>query len=211
MSYQVYLASLDGVPRYVGCGKPNRHLHVNSGTSHVRKLNEVVLRDDREFDISIVKSGMTKAEAEKFEHSEIIRIGRDDLGTGTLWNGTSGWGFLHGEHTPETKRKISNASKAKWANLSGSEREEYIQKLKDAPNSGRWVKGQKAPNAGKTGIYGKNWKLLNKLTGESYEFFSKINFVAEHPEFNFISHMQASHDYKWGQRTNWYLTEEAKS
>ena len=45
-SYYVYVASLGGVARYVGFGSGPRYKHVNSGVSHVRKLNEQVLKYD---------------------------------------------------------------------------------------------------------------------------------------------------------------------
>ena len=207
IKYQVYVAYLDDIPRYVGCGRLNRHLHVNSGTSHVRKLNEIVLKYDKLFEIKILNDSLSKDEAERLEHQEISKIGREDLNEGTLWNGTSGWGFLHGGHTDATKAKISAASKSKWSNLTAEGRLDYIQKLKDSPNSGRFVKGVQPHNRGKIGLYGKQWKLTNIITSEEYTFLSKSKFVQRNSDFKFIINMKADHKYSRGKRKNWFIVE----
>lgn len=173
----------------------------------MRKLNEMVLKYDRTFDITIVKTGLTKAAAEQLEHEEIERIGREDLCTGTLWNSTSGWGFLHGGHTDETKARIKESSKRYWEGLSEADRQTHVMRAASAPNAGRFVKGRKAPNAGVIGAQGKNWKLLNTATGVFYTFFNRAVFIKANPEFAFVDGMAKDHDYQWGKRAGWYLTE----
>lgn len=143
MNYYVYLAKLDDIPRYIGFGSNGREFHVNSGVSHVRKLNEVVLKEEREFEIEILFDGLSKYEAAKKEIECILQYGRADLQTGTLWNQTSGGiGTLNYKHTEETKKKIKAASFDRWHSLNSRER--IIAKKKFLKNGERTrFKGRK--------------------------------------------------------------------
>ena len=52
--------------RYIGEGKPDRHLHVNSGASHNVKINEHFFLHG-EMKVEIIKEGLSKVEALAFE------------------------------------------------------------------------------------------------------------------------------------------------
>ena len=52
--------------RYIGEGKPDRHLHVNSGVSHNVKINEHFFLHG-EMKVEIIKEGLSKIEALAFE------------------------------------------------------------------------------------------------------------------------------------------------
>ena len=56
----------NGHLRHIGEGKPNRHLHVNSGASHNVKINEHFFLYG-EMKIEIIKEGLSKVEALAFE------------------------------------------------------------------------------------------------------------------------------------------------
>jgi hypothetical protein len=115
MNYYIYLATLDGVPRYVGFGSGTRKDHVNSGTSHIRKLNEIVLKEEKEFRVEILESDLSKKEASDKEIEYIEKYGREDLGLGTLWNRTNGGIGFRDYHTDETKKRISEHGKKLWS------------------------------------------------------------------------------------------------
>ena len=62
--YRVY--DFEGQLRYIGEGKPERHLHVNSGASHNVKINEHFFLHG-EMKVGIIKEGLSKIEALAFE------------------------------------------------------------------------------------------------------------------------------------------------
>lgn len=79
-NYIVYTAKdADGVIRYVGEGKNDRYLHVNSGTSHNFKLNEHFFKRG-EMEVEVVRSSLTKPKALAVEKFLISR------NQNTLWN-----------------------------------------------------------------------------------------------------------------------------
>lgn len=82
----VYMASTsDGEPLYVGMGRPDRHLHLTSGVSHVKEANEY----DGEMIVEVLHQGLTKKEASKIEHQLIAELK-------PRWNRNSG-GVLEGQ------------------------------------------------------------------------------------------------------------------
>ncbi len=79
-NYIVYTAKdSEGILRYVGEGKSDRYLHVNSGTSHNIKLNEHYFLKGK-MNVEIVRESLTKPKALAVEKFLISRY-RD-----TLWN-----------------------------------------------------------------------------------------------------------------------------
>jgi hypothetical protein len=141
--YYVYVALLDGLPRYVGFGKCRRTEHVNSGVSHVRKLNEVVLRDGKTFDIEYRCTTISKEDAIDKERSLIKKYGREDLGTGSLWNCTDGGiGCRTHSHTPASKAKISEASKRMWQSIPDHIKQERFRKIHEKTKATQFKKGQ---------------------------------------------------------------------
>lgn len=79
-NYIVYTAKdAEGILRYVGEGKNDRHLHVNSGTSHNFRLNEHFFKKG-EMDVEIVRSDLTKPKALAVEKFLIAKHHK------TLWN-----------------------------------------------------------------------------------------------------------------------------
>lgn len=79
-SYIVYTAKdSDGTLRYVGEGKSDRYLHVNSGTSHNYKLNEHFFLKGK-MDVEVVRDSLTKPKALAVEKFLISRY------RNTLWN-----------------------------------------------------------------------------------------------------------------------------
>jgi len=148
MDYYIYLASLNDIPRYVGFGRKKRFKHVNSGTSHVRKLNEVVLRDRKLFSITILIKGLSKSEASEKERSFIEKFGREDLGTGSLWNETNGGIGFRNYHTDKTKNDISNALRLRWSNYSTEERNRAKTVFLNLGRKTQFKKGSQPQNIG---------------------------------------------------------------
>lgn len=142
-SYYVYVAFLDGVPRYVGAGHKKRDLHVNSGCSHNVQLNRVVLAENLRFDVRRLEVNLSRDEAYRLECEYIRKYGLAIDG-GTLWNETyGGIGYL-ARHTAKTKERIGEASKERWDELKNDpvKYQQYCDKLKNAENSGRFKKGR---------------------------------------------------------------------
>jgi hypothetical protein len=76
--YQAY--DVDGVLRYIGEGRPDRYLHINSGVSHNYKINEHhFLRG--QMNVNIVKEGLSKPKALAIEKFLISRYRSSQL-----WN-----------------------------------------------------------------------------------------------------------------------------
>ena len=78
--YIVYIArDKEGTYRYIGEGRPERHLHVNSGASHNYKINEHYFLNGA-LDVDVVSSGLSKPKALAIEKFLIVKH-RD-----SLWN-----------------------------------------------------------------------------------------------------------------------------
>jgi len=108
----------DKTPYYIGKGTDNRAY---------LQLNHKVKTPERER-VLILKKDLTEEEANRHEVYIISVLGRKNIGTGILLNLTEGGegisGYRHTEETKkrmrrpkseETKRKIREAIKAKWA------------------------------------------------------------------------------------------------
>ena len=79
-SYIVYIAKdKEGIVRYVGEGKPERYLHVNSGVSHNYRINEHYFLNG-EMQVDILRDQLTKPKALAVEKFLISRYQK------TLWN-----------------------------------------------------------------------------------------------------------------------------
>ncbi|MEB3310968.1 MAG: hypothetical protein VKJ02_12105 [Snowella sp.] len=76
--YQAY--DINGILRYIGEGRPDRYLHINSGVSHNYKINEHYFVHGK-MDVKIVKEGLSKPEALAIEKFLIGRYSK-----GQLWN-----------------------------------------------------------------------------------------------------------------------------
>ena len=76
--YTVY--DIEGNLRYIGEGRPDRYLHVNSGISHSYKINEHYFLRGK-MDVKIVSEGLSKPKALAIEKFLIGRYKKDDL-----WN-----------------------------------------------------------------------------------------------------------------------------
>lgn len=191
--YYVYIAYLDKIPRYIGFGKGNRYTHVNSGTSHQRKLNEVVLKDEKVFVIQITATNLSKEEAQIKEIELIAFYGLLEEG-GTLYNQTKGGIGYRAGHTKTSKEKISNASKEMWKNRTLPERNRIVTAWASKGEITRFKKGAIPYNKAE-------WKLTNKLTGE----FFIIEDRKTHEKRDIVWGMSPNKDYKRGIRINWYL------
>lgn len=201
--YYVYVATLDQIPRYVGVGRGLRFEHVNSGTSHNRKLNYAVLALSRSFEIEMFAHGLTKDRAFELESRLIHQYGMD-IGGGSLYNETfGGLGYSNG-HTIESKKKISETSKRRWAVLRNNpvSYAAHIEKLKQ-PNSGQFKPGQ-----GPRWLDGspKTWVLTNQRTNHIIEFTNRQKFGRENPKFSFVKNMRPNKTYKFGRTQDWVLT-----
>lgn len=76
----VYTATdIDGVLRYIGEGRSDRYLHVNSGKSHNFKINEHFFLYGK-MDVNILAKGLTKPKALAIEKFLIVKNSK------TLWN-----------------------------------------------------------------------------------------------------------------------------
>lgn len=81
MSYYVYLAKVDGIPRYIGRGEGKRYLHPSSGTSHVYELNKDHF-DGRRIEVDFLEKDLGWEES-KLKEREYIRLYSE---TSTLYN-----------------------------------------------------------------------------------------------------------------------------
>jgi hypothetical protein len=104
----------DGVPCYVGkAEKKNRpRVHDRFNTHHANKYLAAVYKEAgvKELPTQIVLENLTHAAAQRVEIQLIQKIGRIDLGTGSLCNMTEG-----GEdtYTPEGRRRLSDMRRGK--------------------------------------------------------------------------------------------------
>jgi len=110
--------NFDYEPFYVGKGKNNRYLkHLHYNDSSIKTLNiKTILNENLKPIIIKYKENLIECEAFKLEIDFIKNIRRIDLGTGPLYNRTSGGDGLAGEknpmygkhHSEEAKQKIRN-------------------------------------------------------------------------------------------------------
>ena len=90
----------DGSPYYIGKGRGKRAIIPHYGCKVKRPSMDRIL---------YLKTNLTEQEAFKHEIYMINVLGRKDLGTGILRNGTNGGEGYSTPHTEETKRKIGDA------------------------------------------------------------------------------------------------------
>jgi hypothetical protein len=118
-NYYVYLhiKATDGEPFYVGKGKGSR---ANQASNRSEFWKRVTLKYG--FDVILLEEKLTEKEAFEKEKYWIKRIGRRDLGLGTLINFTDGGEGVSGgswKLTESNKKNIGNASKGrKWSESS---------------------------------------------------------------------------------------------
>ena len=94
----------DGTPYYIGKGQGKR---INESTGRRSKLPP---KDRRK----VLASGLTEPESFEYEIALISLLGRKDQGTGCLRNLTDGGDGTSGAvHSPETRAKLSAASKGR--------------------------------------------------------------------------------------------------
>ena len=99
-----HINNVTGEVFYVGIGKEKRSKSKKNRNKH---WHNIVKKYD--YDIMIEESGLTWDQASELEKYWIKRIGRKDLGLGTLVNMTDGGdGRLGIKHSDETKNKIRN-------------------------------------------------------------------------------------------------------
>ena len=129
-SYYVYFAIENGIVRYVGYGTGKRYLHCNSGTSHVRELNQKVLAEHVTFDVHIVNQFLTKKQAAELEKLYISRY-RPIADGGTLFNKTYGGIGNSGGISSKMRQQISERTQEMWDSMDEIEKLSRVAKLQD--------------------------------------------------------------------------------
>lgn len=160
---------------YVGIGEPKRPYLDESRNPHWHHIVDKV-----GYEILIVKENITWEEACEWEVSEIKRIGRRDLGLGTLVNLTDGGEGTQGVIITDKRRE--NISKA---TIEAMKNPEVIQKMKDAKiDFVPWNIGMKGWNSGDSNYnYGNKWSdEQKKLAGLKLKqvWEDKGGFTDEH-------------------------------
>lgn len=89
MAY-VYAISVDGVLRYVGKGTGNRAWVHLSGAKRGNRRVAAAVRRGQSVQVTIIQSNLTDDEAFALEEKMIAQAGREDIGTGPLWNLATG-------------------------------------------------------------------------------------------------------------------------
>ena len=128
-NYYVYLHIKEdtGEPFYVGKGKDKRY-NVKSGRSKYWKN----IVDKHGFDIIFLEIDLTNEEAIKKEIYWIDRIGRKDLGNGTLVNFTDGGeGTINRPMTEKNKKIISECNKKMKHRLGSHLTDEHKKMISD--------------------------------------------------------------------------------
>ena len=131
-NYYVYLhiKETDGEPFYVGKGLKGRY---KSKQARSKYWNNIVNKCG--FDVIFLEIDLNEQEAFEKEIYWIKRIGRKDLGLGTLVNFTDGGEGGSGKIlSNETKRKMSEAKKGNKYNLGRKTSEETKEKLRKINN-----------------------------------------------------------------------------
>jgi hypothetical protein len=105
----IHIKETDGSPFYVGKGKDKRAYRTINRSKHWHNIV-----NKYGYDIIIIEDNLDCETAFNLERYWIKRIGRKDLGLGTLVNFTYGGEGADGyKHTPESKSKMSNFHKGK--------------------------------------------------------------------------------------------------
>jgi hypothetical protein len=110
MTFYVYTYVIDDVPRYVGKGMGSRWKAHRKATSHLGRKLQQVKQSTNEWLTPIVVN-CENEEAAKTEEKRLIALyGREDLGTGPLYNLTAGGDGTSGHRVTEaTKQKIRSS------------------------------------------------------------------------------------------------------
>ena len=191
----------DGTPFYVGKGKINR---ANTNVGRSKWWHRTVAKYG--FDVIILEEDLSEKDALQREVYWINRIGRRDLGNGTLVNLTDGGegfrgkhtdeskakisinnarGFLGKTHSDETKNKISNANKDNSYAKGHKKTEAGLKKISETSKGNTYMKGKIHSNDTKKKIseskMGKNTKLVYQfdLDGNLLNEYKSLNQAAE--------------------------------
>lgn len=110
--YYIYVMyDPDGVPYYVGAGKNNRGNPLNKRFDG--RCPEREWRAQGRHGLTIVLEQETKEQAFVFETETILKIGRKDLGLGTLLNRTDGHGSRGRQWTDDEREKVGAAQRGR--------------------------------------------------------------------------------------------------
>lgn len=96
-NYIIYEVLHNGIPIYIGSGKPDRYLHAKSGTSHIPELNKLFFEDADSLVVNILRDGLSKEDSLEFE-KEYIQAIKPTMNT---------------VHTGKPKKSVSNGTKQK--------------------------------------------------------------------------------------------------
>ena len=141
MQPYVYIYEFDGVARYVGKGNNDRwKVHRRRKTKLSAKLKSIKNSTGKWVEPSQIIYCETEQAALLLEQKYISKFGREDLGTGTLWNLTNGGEGTKGyKVSEETKAKIRAAfkradvkTKHSQATKRGMSDEDVKKRVKDA-------------------------------------------------------------------------------
>jgi group I intron endonuclease len=159
---------LEYEPFYVGKGTGNRiksSLYDRESPFKVNKINKIKNSGGEIISIKLYEN-LENIESLELEKFIIDKIGRRDLGLGTLVNQTDGGdGRLTSPHSEATKRKISETKKSQ--NLSTPLTEETKNKLREIN------KGDKNPMFGKTHTDKIKEDQSNRVLGHNHPMFGK--------------------------------------
>ena len=72
--YIIYEVLHNGIPVYIGSGKPDRYKHVKSGCSHNPELNKLFFEDADNIVVQILRDCLTKEESLEYEKEYIQAI-----------------------------------------------------------------------------------------------------------------------------------------
>lgn len=202
MDYYCYCAFDKNIPRYVGFGKGRRWEHVNSGTSHIRKLNEATLRDGTLFRIEFVHINLSRDCAIKLEQELIEYYGREDLNTGSLWNTTAGGIGFRSYHNEDTKRNISQHSIQMWEQLTEKERTTRINRFLSVGKGTRFKKGRINHNRKQYQIIdSQNNVLIAGLWKDCAKKLQELGYVSRNNNFDHLK--RSRKPIKQGQFKGW--------
>jgi hypothetical protein len=189
-NYYVYLhiKETDGEPFYVGKGLKGRY---KSKQARSKYWNNIVNKCG--FDVIFLEIDLNEQEAFEKEIYWIKRIGRKDLGLGTLVNFTDGGEGGSGKIlSNETKRKMSEAKKGKIIS------DEHKRKISESQKNITDETKRKMSEAKK----GNKYNLGRKTSEETKEKLRKINNDKKHAEEvkNKISESQIGHKRNLGKK-----------
>lgn len=72
--YIIYEVLHNGIPVYIGSGKPERFKHAKSGCSHNADLNKLFFEDGDNVVVQILRDSLTKEESLEYEKEYIQAI-----------------------------------------------------------------------------------------------------------------------------------------